>query len=79
MCSFHGLTKNVETVLYAFLASGRSRNRAAYMKDSSLQQYSMASSCNCCAIADCCHLSPEIVDICSRVYLLVQVENTNEM
>ena len=39
MCSFHGLTKNIQTVLYAFLVSCRSRNPAAYLKDSSMWQY----------------------------------------
>ena len=39
-----GLTKNVETALYTFRASGRSRNPTANRKDSSLQQYLTASS-----------------------------------
>lgn len=34
--SFHGLTRNVETVIYVFIASDRSRNCAACMKDRSL-------------------------------------------
>ena len=51
-CSFHGLTRNGETVLYTFLASGRSRNPTAYRKNSSLRQYLTASSCHHYAIAD---------------------------
>ena len=33
MCSFHELTRNVETVLYPFLASGKSRNPTAYRNE----------------------------------------------
>ena len=36
----------------------------------------MAYSHQRCAIADYTHLSPEIVNICTGVHLLVQVENT---
>ena len=43
ICSFHGLTRKVETELYVFLASGRSRNRAACMKDSSFRPANLAS------------------------------------
>ena len=39
ICNFHGLKSNVETVLYTFLPSGKSRSPAAYLKDSSLCQY----------------------------------------
>ena len=78
MCSFHELTRKVETVLYAFLAIGRSRNHTTYMKDSSLRQYLTASSRHRCPIADCSHLSPRIVGFCTRVRLLIQVENAKE-
>ena len=51
ICSFHGLTSKLETVLYAFLASGRSRNPTAFMTDSSLRQYlTVSSSHHHCAI-----------------------------
>ena len=73
-----GWQGNIKTVLYAFLASGRSRNHAAYMKDSSLQQYITATSCHHCFIADSSQLSLEIVGFCTRVRLLVEVENTKE-
>ena len=75
MCSFQRLTRNIETVLYAFLASDRSTNPIAYMKDSSLRQYLTTSSRHRCIIAAYNHLSPEIADSCRRVHFLVQVEN----
>ena len=37
--SVHGLARNVGTVFYTFLGSGKSRNLTAYRKDSSLWQY----------------------------------------
>ena len=79
MCNFYGLARNVETVFYAFLASGKSRNAAAYRKDSSLRQYLLASSRHRCAIADYSHLPPEIVGICTIVHLWVPVVNIKEI
>ena len=73
ICSFHEFTRNVEIVLYAFLAGGRYRNRALCNII-----LIMASSHQHCAIADYSHLSPEIVRIYTGVHLLVQVENTKE-
>ena len=61
MCSFHGLARNVYTVLCTFPASGRSRSPTVYRKDSSLRQYLTASIGQRCAVAPYSHLSPEIV------------------
>ena len=77
--SFHGLTRNGETVLYTFLASGRSRNPTTYRKNSSLRQYLTASSCHHYAIADYSHLFSEIAGICTRTHLRVPVENIKEI
>ena len=79
MCSLHGLTKNVETVLYAFLASDRSRILARYRKESSSQLYLMASIHHHCAIADYSHSFPEIAGICIGIHLRVPVENIKEI
>ena len=68
-----------ETVLYAVLAIGRSRNPTAYMKNNSLQEYFTASNHHHCTIADYSHLSTEIVGLCSRVHHWVPVENINEI
>ena len=78
ICSLHGLTKSVETVLYIFLARDRSRNHVACMKDSSLRQHLATSSCHCYAIADGSNLSPKVIGSCIKVHLLVQVEITKE-
>ena len=37
--NFHGLKSNVETVLYTFFASRKSRSPTTYKKDRSLWQY----------------------------------------
>ena len=79
MCSFHGLTRNVETVRYAFLASDRARILATYRNDSSLEQYLTASSHHRYAIADYSHSFPEIVGICIRIHFRVPVENNKEI
>ena len=80
MYSFHGLTRNVETVFYTFLVSNRSTNPNAYRNDRSLQQYLTASSRHHYAIPDYSHLFPEIFDICARTHLGVfPVENIKEM
>ena len=74
ICSFHGLTSKLETVLYAFLASGRSRNPTAFMTDSSLRQYlTVSSSHHNCAI-HITAISPEIVRICTRVIFKFQLK-----
>ena len=39
VCGFHGLIRDVETLLYTFLASCKSRNPTAYRRDSSSWQY----------------------------------------
>ena len=39
VCSFHGLIRDVETLLYTFLANFKSRNPTAYRKDSSSWRY----------------------------------------
>ena len=79
ICSFHGLISKLETVLYAFLASGRSRNPTAFMTDSSLRQYlTVSSSHHNCAI-HITAISPEIVRICTRVHLQILVENIQEI
>ena len=79
MCSFHGLSRKVETVLYTFLASGKSRNSTKYRKDTSLQQCLMASSRHRSAIADYSHLFPEVVRICTRIHFRGPVENIKEI
>ena len=79
MCSIHGLTRIVETGLYGFLASGRYRIFATYRKDSSLQQYLTASSHHRYVIGHNSHSFPETAGICTRIHLLVPVENIEEI
>ena len=66
-------------LLYVFLASGRSRNATTYREDSSLQQYLTASSSHRYTIANYSHLFPEIVGICTRIFLRVSIENIKEI
>ena len=77
ICNFHGLTSNLETVLYAFLASGRSRNPTAFMTDNSLRQYLMASSSHHhCAI----HITAIYLQkLLEFVHLQILVENIKEI
>ena len=66
-------------MIYAFLASSISKNPALYIKDSSLQQYLTASSRHRCVIADCSHLSPDIIGLWTKIHLRVSVEIIKEI
>ena len=79
ICSFHGLARNIETDLYFFPVSGRSKNPTTYMKHSSLRQHLMVSSHHHCAIAYYSHFSLEIFGICTRVHPQTSVENIKEI
>ena len=75
MCSFHGLTRNIQIVFYAFLVRCISiieRQRLATIPET-------ASSRHGCAITNYSHIPLEIVGICAKVHLWAPAENIKEI
>ena len=75
MCSFHGLTRNIQTVLYAFLV----RCISIIERWLLVAIPETASSRHCCAITNYSHVPQEIVGICIKVHLWAPAKNIKEI